>query len=149
MLYQEIQGSIKEAMKSKDVTKRDVLKMVINKAQSTAKEQKVELTDNIMMDGIRKELKQLNQTKDSLRGKETSELYQSTLQKIDILSAYLPKMLNEEETANAVRDILLNRSYTDFSKLNKGMVMKIVMPELKGKADNKVIAKCVDDFLEG
>lgn len=26
--------------------------------------------------------------------------------------------------------------------------MKLVMAELKGKADNKVIAKCVDDYLK-
>lgn len=149
MLYQEIQSSIKDAMKSKNVIKRDVLKMAVSKAQSIAKEQKAELTDDIMLDGIRKELKQLNQTKDSLVGRETSELYQSTLQKIDILSGYLPRMLNEDETASAIRDILLNRSYVDFSKLNKGMAMKIVMPEMKGKADNKLIAKCVDDFLKG
>ena len=30
---------------------------------------------------------------------------------------------------------------------NKGAAMKLVMPELKGKAENKTISKCVDAFL--
>lgn len=149
MLYQDIQMSIKDAMKSKDIDKRDVLKMAVSKSQAIAKEQKCDITDSIMIDGIRKELKQLNQTKDSLAGKEDSDLYKSTIRKISILNEYLPKMMSEEDTAEAIKNILMNSEYTDLSALNKGMAMKIVMPELKGKADNKVISKCIDSFLGG
>lgn len=149
MLYQNIQMSIKEAMKSKDTDKRDVLKMAVSKSQAIAKEQKCDITDAIMLDGIRKELKQLNQTKDSLVGKEDSDLYKSTICKIDILNGYLPKMMSEEETIEAIKNILLGSGNTDFSTLNKGMAMKMVMPELKGKADNKTISKCIDSFLGG
>lgn len=149
MLYQNIQGAVKDAMKVKDIDRRDVLKMAICKAQAIAKEQKTEITDEIMLDGIRKELKQLNQTKDSLVGKEDSDLYKSTICKIDILNNYLPQMMSEEETIEAIKNILLDSGNTDFSTFNKGAAMKMVMPKLKGKADNKVISKCIDSFLGG
>lgn len=67
MMHENIQVAIKDAMKSKDIDKRDVLKMALSKAQAVAKEKKCDITDEIMLDGIRKELKQLNQTKDSLK----------------------------------------------------------------------------------
>ena len=40
MLYSEIKNEIKTAMKNKDITKRDALKMVIDKARAISKEKK-------------------------------------------------------------------------------------------------------------
>lgn len=143
MLYTEIQNAIKEAMKSKEVDKKDVLKMVVAKAQAIAKESKCDITDSIILDGIQKELKQLNQTKDSLTGRENSELYKSTVYKIEVLNGYLPKMMTENEVRAAISYIV----DTTNVELNKGALMKAVMPKLKGKADGKIISKCVDDII--
>lgn len=143
MLYTDIQNAIKEAMKSKETDKKDVLKMVVAKAQSIAKESKCDVTDSIVLDGIQKELKQLNQTKDSLAGREDSELYKSTVYKIEVLNGYLPKMMTEDEVRATISYIV----DTTNVELNKGALMKAVMPKLKGKADGKVISKCVDDII--
>ena len=143
MLYTEIQSAIKEAMKSKETDKKDVLKMVVAKAQAIAKESKCEVSDSIVLDGIQKELKQLNQTKDSLVGKENSELYKSTVYKIEVLNGYLPKMMTENEVLASISYIV----DTTNVELNKGALMKAIMPRLKGKADGKVISKCVDDII--
>ena len=143
MLYTDIQNVIKEAMKSKETDKKDVLKMVVAKAQAIAKESKCEVSDSIVLDGIQKELKQLNQTKDSLVGKENSELYKSTVYKIEVLNGYLPKMMTENEVLASISYIV----DTTNVELNKGALMKAIMPRLKGKADGKVISKCVDDII--
>ena len=143
MVYQKIQEVIKSAMKSKDTDKRDVLKMAISKAQAIAKDKKCDVTDTIMLEGIQKEMKQLYQTKDSLKDLQESNLYKSTMYKIGVLEEYLPKMMSEEETEQAVRKIL-EKSDAD----NKGAAMKVVMPVLKGKADNKIISKYVDAYLK-
>lgn len=142
-MYNKVMSEIKDAMKNKETDKRDVLKMAVAKAQAIAKESKCDVDNNIMMTAIQKELKQLSQTKDSLKGKEDSDLYKSTLYKIEILNAYLPKMMDEEAVAETVELLLSNKGIN-----NKGAAMKIVMGDLKGKADNKVISKCVDEFLK-
>lgn len=143
MIYQKIQDVIKSAMKSKDTDKRDVFKMAVSKAQAIAKDKKCDVTDAIMLEGIQKEMKQLYQTKDSLKDLQESNLYKSTMYKIGVLEEYLPKMMSEEETEQAVREIL-EKSNAD----NKGVAMKLVMPVLKGKADNKLISKYVDAYLK-
>ena len=142
-MYNKIMSEIKDAMKNKETDKRDVLKMAVAKAQAITKESKCDVDNSIMMTAIQKELKQLSQTKDSLKGKEDSDLYKSTLYKIEILNAYLPKMMDEEAVAETVELLLSNKGIN-----NKGAAMKIVMSDLKGKADNKVISKCVDEFLK-
>lgn len=145
-MHNRIKVELKEAMKNKDIDKRDSLKMVIDKAKIIVKEANPSddgqnIPDEIIIQAVQKEIKQLNQTKDSLKGKESSGLYASTQKKIDILSAYLPKMMTQEEVEQAVSEILSKGEYDNF-----GMKMKAVMAELKGKADNKIIKAVVEQF---
>lgn len=75
MLYSQIKEEIKTAMKNKDSTCKDVLKMVVDKAKAIVKEKnptgtEEDISDDIVLQAIQKEVKQLNQTKESLHGKE-------------------------------------------------------------------------------
>lgn len=145
-MYLKIKAEIKEAMKSKNTEKRDVLKLVVDKAKTIVKEKNPHdscenISNDIMIQAINKEIKQLNQTKDSLKGKEDSELYIDTVRRIEMLSAYLPKMMTREEVEKAVANILSTGEYSNF-----GMKMKACMTELKGKADSKVIKEVVENF---
>ena len=145
-MYLKIKAEIKEAMKNKNTEKRDTLKLVVDKAKTIVKEKNPhnsceDIPNEVIIQAVNKEIKQLNQTKDSLKGKEDTELYCATVRKIEMLSEYLPKMMTREEVEKAVTDILSNGEYSNF-----GMRMKAVMSELKGKADNKVIKEVVESF---
>lgn len=146
MMYVKIKAEIKEAMKSKDAVKRDALKMVVDKARAIQKEQNPidtpeTIPDEIMIQAIQKEVKQLNQTKDALKGRENTDLYIQTTDKMAILCAYLPSQMTREEVEKAVSDIISKGNYPNF-----GMKMKAVMAELKGKADNKLIKEVVETY---
>lgn len=146
MMYVKIKAEIKEAMKSKDVIKRDALKMVVDKARAIQKEQNPidtpeTIPDEVMIQAIQKEVKQLNQTKDALNGRENTDLYIQTTHKMAILSSYLPTQMTREEVEKAVSDIISKGEYPNF-----GMKMKAVMAELKGKADNKLIKEVVEAY---
>lgn len=145
-LYTVIKTQIKEAMKSKDTIKRDVLKMVIDKARSIKKEQypndtSEHISDEMILQAINREMKQLVQTKDALKDRTDCDLYVQTANKIDISTAYLPTQMTREEVEKAVYTILSNRDFPNF-----GMKMKAVMAELKGKADNKLIKEVVETY---
>lgn len=146
MMYVKIKAEIKEAMKSKDVIKRDALKMVVDKARAIQKEQNPidtpeTIPNEVMIQAIQKEVKQLNQTKDALKGRENTDLYIQTTHKMAILSSYLPTQMTREEVEKAVFDIISKGEYPNF-----GMKMKAVMAELKGKADNKLIKEVVETY---
>lgn len=140
-MFKRIQADIKTAMMNKDTDKKEVLKMVSSKAQLDAKEKKKEMSDEIVVTALKRELKQLIQTKESLKGYEESDLYQSTVNKISIVSNYLPVEMSEEEINQEVRRILSSGNYPNF-----GLKMKAVMTELKGKADNSLIKKAVENY---
>ena len=145
-MYIKIKDAIKEAMKAKDSETRDCLKLVIDKARAIQKEKNPTnapdiISNDIMIQAIQREIKQLNQTKDALTGRQNSEIYAQTEHRIALLSAYLPSQMTKEEVENAVVKILSNGDYANF-----GMKMKIVMAELKGKADNKIIKEVVETY---
>ena len=147
-LYAIMKAHIKEAMKNKDVNRKDVLKMVMDKAQAIMKEKNptdtvTTIPDEILVQAIQKEMKQLEQTKKILveNGKESSDLYTNSTHKIAILSEYLPKQMTREEVESVVNNILSNSDFPNF-----GMKMKAVMSVLRGKADNKLIKEVVEQY---
>lgn len=143
-----IKSDIKTAMKEKDILKRDVLKMVLNKANTIAKEEKQEIpSDEMIITAIKKELKQLDDTIDVLvkNNKQDSDLYRESITKQEILKGYLPKQLSEEELTQEIKTFI-SENNVDTSK--KGLVMKAIMPVFKSKADGKLINKVVSNMCK-
>lgn len=145
-MYLKIKAQIKEAMKEKNTFKRDAFKMVIDKAKAIMKEKNPtdtseNIPDDVIVQAIQKEIKQLSQTKEALKDRENSPLYAETVYKMAILSEYIPRQMTKEEVESAVYNILSNNDYPNF-----GMKMKAVMSELRGKADNKLIKEVVETY---
>lgn len=134
----KIQNEIKEAMKAKDSDKKDVLKAVVDKAKLAAKEQKIDVTNDIVISAIQKELKQQRQTIESIKEQTEHPLFKSTSYRISILESFLPKMMSREEVEQRAKEILGTGEYSNF-----GAKMKAVMAELRGKADNNTIKSVV------
>ena len=141
MLLERLNTEIKEAMINKDVEKRDVLRTVKSNANLDAKEKHVDITDELVIDAVKKEIKQLNQTVKSLAGKENTVLYRSSKYRIEILETYMPKQLTEDEIREAVKKIVSEMD----ENVAFGVKMRAVMKELSGKADGKLIQKFVKE----
>lgn len=149
MLYVKIKDDIKEAMKNKDNDTRDCLRMVVDKAKAVMKEKNPNdssdnIPDEIVIQAIQKEVKQLSQTLESIKGENDDkfvQISQKTTHKIAILSGYLPSQMTKEDVERAVFNILTGGNYSNF-----GEKMRVVMNELKGKADNKLIKEVVEKF---
>lgn len=143
-MHSKIKNNIKVAMRDKDIVKKDCLKNVLGKAQELAKDMKYDtddIPDDILLDAVRKEVKQLNQTINSLSDCQDVDLYMVSEQQLNILKDYLPKQMNQKEVEEAVAWILGDNPPADFGKR-----MKYVMKELRDKADSKLIRKVVENY---
>ena len=143
-MHSKIKNDIKEAMKVKDSVKKDCLRNVLGKAQEMAKEKKCDanaIPDDMIIGAVQKEVKQLNQTINNLKGCEDTNLYKVSELQIEILKDYLPKQMDQKEVEEAVAWILGDKEYKNF-----GEKMKYVMKELNGKADSKLIRQVVENY---
>lgn len=139
-LVKDIQAAIKSAMIAHDTETRDTLRMVLGNAQLAAKEEHVEVADTHIVNALKKEIKQTHQALDILKqnGQESGEFYDKNMRRLAVLEKYAPKDLNEDEIEARVRELIAG-----IDSSNKGLVMKTVMADMKGKADGKLINNIV------
>ena len=145
MQMAQLQKDMIAAMKAKDKTRKDAISAVVSAVKKVAID--AGCRDNIpedMVDQvILKELKSVKEQIDTCPADRTDllEAYQA---RYDIMKEYAPKQLSAEE----VKAIIIEKFADVVATKNKGMIMKNVMAELKGKADGKVINAVVAELCK-
>ena len=145
MLQEKLTQELKEAMKSGNADKVGVLRM-LNAAlhnQAIAKGKDAVLTDEEVMEVLRREAKKRKESVEAFTKGGRLELAEKERAELVLIEVYLPKQMSREEVAAAVEKILAGLA----DKSNQGLVMKAVMQELKGKADGKMISEVVKEKL--
>lgn len=150
MTFKELQAAMMTAMKEKNRVKKNVIADMVACAKNMAIEQgcKDNITDEIVTAAILKSKKVCQEQIDTCPANRPDilEAYTVCMKYIDELA---PKMMSEKEVKEVIGTILVQMSLNNREeKLTKGAVMKVVMPELKGKADGKVINKVVTEILK-
>ena len=150
MTFKELQAAMTAAMKERNRVKKDVIADMVACAKNMAIEQgcKDNISDEIVEQAILKSKKRCQEQIDTCPANRPDLLQAYTIC-MEYIDEFAPKMMSEKEVKEAVGAILVRLSLNNReSKLTKGMAMKAVMPELKGKADGKVINKVVTEILE-
>ena len=144
MDYNFLRKEKMEALKNKDTLKNSVITMLLSGLTYKKKEVGREPNEADCYEVIAKELKQVEESLELAAGRP--EMVEELKQKEAILEGYLPKQLSEEEIAEKVKEILAANGIEAAAK-NKGAAMKVIMAELKGKADGKLINQVVGKIL--
>lgn len=137
---------LKAAMKSKDKVRKNAITMIRAAIKQKEVDQRIELTDEDIIDVIAKQSKQKRDSLEDFKKAERQDLIDLTEEEINILSEYLPQQLTEEEIDEIVKmsiDEVGANSSQDIGK-----VMSHVMPKVKGRADGSIINRIVRQYLK-
>lgn len=143
MKLETLQKDMIAAMKAKDKERKDAISSLIGAVKKVAIDEKVredipeELVDRVIL----KEMKSVKEQIDTCPA-ERAELLESYKNRYAVIAEYAPKMLSAEE----VKALIMEKFADVVATKNKGMIMKNVMGELKGKADGKVINQIVAEL---
>lgn len=148
MTKQELRDELKKAMFAKDTLKTSVLRMVlsavgyyeINKGGAG-----YEATDEDVLDVIQKEAKQHRDSIEQFSAGGRQDLVENETKELEILQAYLPARMDEEEIRKLVADAVKQTGAK--SQMDMGKVMGALMPKVKGKADGGLVSKIVREEL--
>ena len=144
MLKVKIQENIKQAMKSGEKNKLEVLRFFFAQIKDKEIEDKIsELPD---IEVVKLLNSQLKKTKDSLillKEQNRQEDIQKAELEIKALSSYLPEQMPEEELERKINEIIKQNP----NPKNPGMLIGICVKALSGKADNQRIAEIVKKKL--
>lgn len=138
-----IRDDMNQARKNNDALSKRVYSMALDAIMKAEKNAMHDFTDEEIVAILNKEIKQYNETLEFAIKANNSSLIQEIQSSIEILKAFVPEMMSEEEIK-----AYLNKVLEDIQpvKSNKGKIMKS-MSALKGKADMRLISKIVDGAI--
>ncbi|MTI49391.1 GatB/YqeY domain-containing protein [Sporosalibacterium faouarense] len=145
-IKQRLMDDLKAAMKSKDKVRKNVVTMIRAAIKQSEVDQRIELTDEDIIDIISKQGKQKRDALEDFKKAERQDLIDLTETELDILSEYLPQQLTEEEIDEIVK-MAIDEVGANSSK-DMGKVMGKVMPKVKGRADGGIVNRIVRQYLE-
>lgn len=136
-MEKKLRDLIKQAMLEKNIEKKQTYKNILETAQKIAKEKKTEVTDSLIFDAAKKEIKQINDLLEYV--KETDDKYTVLVQNKEYAESILPKMVSEQE----ILDFLTTNSI----EKNMGTCMKALKAEFKDSLDGKLASQTVRKYL--
>ncbi|MDW5300351.1 MAG: GatB/YqeY domain-containing protein [Sedimentibacter sp.] len=145
-LKEKLMGDLKEAMKSKDKVKKNVVTMVRAAIKQREVDERIELIDADVIDIIAKQIKQKKDSIPDFEKGKRQDLIDLTNEEIKILLEYLPPQLSDEELESIVKEAIETTNAQ--SKKDLGKVMALIMPKVKGKADGKHINEIVAKYIK-
>ena len=145
MLKEKLMEDLKEAMKEKQILRKNVVQMIRAAILQVEKDKQIELDDNQILEIIAKESKK---RKDSLSDYEKSgrkDLINQVNEEIEIISEYLPKQLSKEEILEIVKEVITETGALTIKDMGK--VMKGAKEKIGAAADGKAINEAVRELL--
>ena len=130
MQFEQLQKDMMAAMKARDKVRKDALSVLVSAAKKVAIDEgcrdniSEEIVDRVILKEIKSVKEQLDTCPDS-----REDLRQEYQARYDIFQEYAPRMMSAEEV-----EAFITEKFADvIAQKNKGMIMKAVMPELKGR----------------
>lgn len=145
MLKEKLQQEMKDALKSGDSQKRTLLGMVMSAVKNKEIDKKGELADEDVIAVISSEIKKRKDAIEQYEKGGRPELAEQEKKEADMLMAYMPEQMSEDEVMAEVKKAISETGAKDIKEMGK--VIGAVMARVKGKADGQVVSRLVKEEL--
>lgn len=137
MLKEKLMDDLKQAMKEKNVNRKNVVQMVRAAVLQIEKDKHIELEDNQVLEVISKEFKKRSDSLADYEKAGRQDIVDQIKDEMSVLEEYLPKKLTEQELKIEIDKIILETGATSIKDM--GNIMKIAKERLGVNADGKMI----------
>jgi len=138
---------LKSAMRAGDELRKSTLRMLRSAIGYKEVEVQRSLSDDEVLDVIAKQVKQRQDSISEFTKGGRQDLVDQERAEMEILVTYLPKQLTREEITELARAAILKLEVSDIKQ--QGMVMKALQPQVKGRADGRLVNEVVRQLLGG
>ncbi|RME23108.1 MAG: GatB/YqeY domain-containing protein [Candidatus Zixiibacteriota bacterium] len=144
-IVERIDNDIKQALKGGEKDKLTALRGFKSALKYRQIEAGKELSDQEVIEVLASQAKKLRESIEQYRQAGRDDLVAKEQAELELVSAYLPKQLSEDELAGIIREAIAETGADSPQKI--GLVMKAVMPKVKGRADGKLVNRLVSEIL--
>jgi len=139
-VLEQVQADVRTAMKAGERERAAALRMIVDSLQQDAK-----LGDGDEVAVLQRERKKRLEAEEAYREADRGEQAGAERFEAELIEAYLPAQLSDEELAALVEAAVAETGATEQKQM--GQVMSALMPRLGGRADGKRVSAAVREKL--
>lgn len=143
----EARKAMVAAMKAKDKERKDSLSMLLSALKNKAIDKREDLTEAEENEVVLKEIKQTKETLEMTPADRT-DIIEECSKRIAVYEEFAPKMLNEDEIKTVIDGVLKELEIETPTGKDKGRIMKVLMPKVKGIADGKLVNQVLAGMMQ-
>ena len=142
-----VRAAMMQAMKDKNKERKESLSMLLSALKNKAIDKRADLTEEEENAVVLKEIKQCQEAIDTApAGRE--DVIQENTARIAVYQEFAPRMMDREEIAAVVDQVLAELNLSAPTSKEKGLIMKTLMPRVKGKADSALVNQVLTSRLQ-
>jgi hypothetical protein len=138
---------MRASAKAQDALKRDTLRFALAAIHNEEVARRRDLSDDELAAVLGKQAKMRRESIDAFAKGGREDLVAKEKAELAILEGYLPQQLGRDEIATLAKAAIAETGAT--SPADQGKVMQKLMPQVRGKAEGKLVAEVVGSLLRG
>lgn len=142
-----VRAAMVEAMKAKDKDRKDSLSMLLSALKNAEIDKRSPLTEDEANAVIKKELKQTKETMDTAPADRT-DIIEEARKRMEVYQEFAPADLTVDQITEIINGVLKELEMEAPMAKDKGRIMKVLMPLVKGKADGKVVNEVLAGMMK-
>ncbi|SRR5258708_4850376 len=145
-MQDKLQQDLKQAQLSKDETKVSTLRMLLSELNYARIQKGEELEEKEIITVVQKELKKRKEGAEGFRKGDKEEQALKEEAEAQVLTAYLPAQISDEELTKVVEESITNIGASSLQDMGK--VMSLVMAKVGQGADGGRVSSLVKEKLQ-
>ena len=143
----QVRAAMVEAMKAKDKERKDSLSMLLSALKNAEIDKREPLTEDEANAVIKKELKQTKETMDTAPA-DRLDIIEEARKRMEVYQEFAPADLTPEQITEVIKGVFAELEIEVPTAKDKGRIMKVLMPLVKGKADGKVVNEILAGMMK-
>lgn len=142
-----VRAAMVEAMKAKDKERKDSLSMLLSALKNAEIDKRAPLTEDEENAIVKKEIKQVKETMDTAPA-DREDIRLEAAKRLAVYQEFAPADLTPEQIKEVIAGVLKELAIDTPAAKDKGRIMKVLMPQVKGKADGKVVGEILAGMMK-
>ena len=143
----EVRAAMVAAMKAKDKVRKDSLSMLLSALKNAEIDKRSPLTEEEENAVVKKELRQSKETYD-LAPEDRQDIREEMAARIAVYKEFAPEDMSAEQITQVIQEVLAELGIEKPVGADKGKIMKVLMPRVKGKADGKLVNETLAGMMK-
>lgn len=143
---EQVRKEMMEALKARDTGRKDALSALLSALKAKAIDKRADLTAGEENAVVYREIKQAQETMEASPADRTDTIDECR-RRIAVYSEFVPRLMTEDEIRAEITAMLGELGLEEPTAKSRGVIMKALMPRVRGRADGGLVSRLVGERL--